>query len=53
MLTEYSFQPFMDDGDSWDFVNDELVWGDGFYEANFLDYQLNGGPDMNPYRKDW
>lgn len=53
MLTEYSFQSFMDEGDSWDFANDELVWGDALYGADFLDYQLKSGPDMNPYRKDW
>ena len=53
MLTEYSFQSFMDEGDSWNFVNDELVWGNAFYGANFLDYQLKFGPDKNPYRKDW
>ena len=53
MLTEYSFQSFMDEGDSWDFVNDELLWGNALYGANFLDYQLKFGPDKNPYRKDW
>jgi len=53
MLTEPSFQSFMDEGDSWNFVNDELVWGDALYGADFLDYQLKFGPDKNPYRKDW
>ena len=53
MLAEYSFQSFMDEGDSWDFVNNELLWGDALYGANFLDYQLKLGPDKNPYRKDW
>ncbi|TRX47374.1 DUF1735 domain-containing protein [Bacteroides sp. HF-5092] len=53
MLTEYSFQSFMDEGDSWNFVSDELVWGNALYGANFLDYQLKSGPDKNPYRKDW
>lgn len=53
MLSEYSFQSFMDEGDSWNFVNDELVWGDAMYGADFLDYQLKFGPDRNPYRKDW
>ena len=53
MLDASSFQSFMDDGDSWNFVNDELVWGDAVYGANFLDHFLSGGPDKNPYRKDW
>lgn len=53
MLGEYSLTPFMDDGDSWDFNRDEVIWGDVLYNGKALNYKINGGPDQNPYRKDW
>lgn len=53
MLGEYSLLPFMDDGDSWDFNKDEVIWGDILYSGKALDNSLNFGPDSNPYRKDW
>lgn len=53
MLGEYSLTPFMDDGDSWDFNRDEVIWGDVLYDGRALNYKINGGPDQNPYRKDW
>lgn len=53
MLGEYSLLPFMDDGDSWDFERDEVIWGDVIYSGKALDRLLNIGPEQNPYRKDW
>lgn len=53
MLGEYSLQTFMDNGDTWDFENDEIIWGAALYGGRFLDSRLNSGPDHNPYRKDW
>ncbi|MEB3373228.1 hypothetical protein SFC43_06915 [Bacteroides sp. CR5/BHMF/2] len=53
MLGTYSLLPFMDDGDSWDFNRDEVIWGDVLYDGKALDNRINGGPENNPYRKDW
>lgn len=53
MLGDYSLLPFMDDGDSWDFNRDEVVWGEIVYSGLPLDRSLTAGPDRNPYRKDW
>lgn len=53
MLGTYSLLPFMDDGDSWDFNRDEVIWGDVLYDRKALDNRINGGPENNPYRKDW
>lgn len=53
MLGTYSLLPFMDDGDSWDFNRDEVIWGEVLYDGKALDNRINGGPENNPYRKDW
>lgn len=53
MLGTYSLLPFMDDGDRWDFNRDEVIWGEVLYDGKALDNRINGGPDSNPYRKDW
>ena len=52
MLTEYSFLPFMDDGDRWDFNKDELIWGDIEYSGISLDPGVEN-PAGNSFLKDW
>ncbi len=46
---------FMDDGNGWDFENNDFLWGDDdvFYMGFYLDWTLNAGPDMDHYKKDW
>lgn len=52
MLGDYSFTPFMDDGDSWDFIKDEVIWGDVLYGGKSLDRAVDQAAD-NQYTKDW
>lgn len=44
---------FMEDGNGWDFDNNDFLWGDVFYMGYYLDWTLNIGPDMDHYKKDW
>lgn len=53
MLDGYSFLQFMNDGDSWDFNINDVLWGDVEYGAGLLDYRLGTGADNNIWKKDW
>lgn len=46
---------FMDDGNGWDFENNDFLWEDDdvYYWGFYLDWTLNAGPDMDHYKKDW
>lgn len=44
---------FMDDGNGWDFDNNDISWGTVFYSGYWLDWTLNAGPDADHYKKDW
>lgn len=44
---------FMEDGNGWDFENNDFSWGTVFYMGFYLDWTLNIGPDMDHYKKDW
>lgn len=44
---------FMEDGNGWDFENNDFSWGTTFYMGFYLDWTLNAGPDMDHYKKDW
>lgn len=48
-----SILSFMDDGNGWDFDNNDFSWGTVFYLGYWLDWTLNAGPDANHYKKDW
>lgn len=44
---------FMEDGNGWDFENNDFSWGTTFYMGFYLDWTLNVGPDADHYKKDW
>lgn len=44
---------FMEDGNGWDFDNNDFSWGTVFYSGYWLDWTLNAGPDSDHYKKDW
>lgn len=44
---------FMDDGNGWDFENNDFLWGSAFYSGHWLDWTLNVGPEKDHYKKDW
>lgn len=52
MLSEYSLLPFMDDGDSWDFERNEVIWGEIEYSGIALDPGVEYAAG-NAYLKDW
>lgn len=44
---------FMEDGNGWDFDNNDFSWGTVFYSGYWLDWTLNAGPAADHYKKDW
>lgn len=52
-MLECSILYFMDDGMSWNFDNDDYLFGNTYYAGLYLDWTLNAGPDMDHYKKDW
>ncbi len=54
MMTLGFISSFMDDGDYWDESLGMLGFlNDASYSSVIIDMSLNGGPEMNLYRKDW
>lgn len=53
MIGGYSVPYFMDDGYKWNSATGTTTAGTASYSIGRLYGILNGGPDMNPFRKDW
>lgn len=52
-IIESSLLYFMDNGNGWDFENNETSSGEAFYSGYYLDWTLNASPDFDHYKKDW
>ncbi len=53
MIGSYSVSYFMDDGYTWDSKNETTISGTARYSIGRLYGIASGGPDRNPFRKDW
>ena len=53
MISGYSIPYFMDDGYTWNFETDSSKPGATRYTSGRLFGIATGGPDTNPFRKDW
>lgn len=52
-ILDLSIWYFMEDGNGWDFDNNDFLFGNVFYLSYYLDWTLNAGPDADRYKKDW